>query len=88
MRLKKQGTPLIAINVELETRSGAAGHQTIHSYDSATSKDDVHSRPEVGEVGVVGPISNAPVYPEIVLCTTLNHVLADVLIRDMIWSTS
>ena len=64
MRLGKQRAPLMAINVELETRSGAAGHQTIHSYGSATSKDDVHSRPEVGEAGVMGPISNAPVYPE------------------------
>ena len=64
MRLRKQTTPLIAINAELETRSGAAGHQTIHSYGSSTSKDDVHFRPDVGEAGVVDPISNAPVYPE------------------------
>ena len=64
MRLGKQRAPLMAINVELETRSGAAGHQTIHSYGSSTSKDDVHFRPDVGEAGVVDPISNAPVCSE------------------------
>ena len=55
MRLGKLRTPLVAINVELELRE--------EQQDTKLSTA-MTALPEVGEAGVMGPVSNAPVYPE------------------------